>query len=419
MKHGNKKLLPLICALAAMLSMLTLTACGSAGANTAAILPAAQNASDGSAVSAVSLAASSDTDSVTEDAFSSADLSGEYDGNGAVTIDLGEAEGSDVVISEAGTYVISGVLSNGSVIVDASGEDKIQLVLNGAEISSDTYAAIYVKQADKVFITLAEGTQNSLANGGSFVQRDDNNVDGTIFSKDDLTINGSGSLTVISPAGHGAVCKDELVITGGSLEIAAGAHAVEANDSIAISGGSINIRAGKDGLHAENDEDDSLGTVLITGGSITIDAGDDAIHAVSLLRIDGGVFDLTAAEGLEATYVLINDGEITISASDDGVNAAAKSAAYAPTVEINGGSLNITMGAGDTDAIDSNGGLIITGGTIDMTGSGFDFDGAVSFTGGTVILNGRQLSEISNSMQGGMGSMGGFGGGHSFGGGRP
>lgn len=424
MKHINKSILSLLLALAVMLSMTFLAACGrvadtaadmAAGTADASGSRAAGSASSGGAVSAVSLASASDTDEadMAAEAFSKRDLSGEYDVDEAAAIDLTNYSGSDFVISEAGTYILSGALTNGSVIIEASNEDKIQLVLNGVEISSDTFAAIYVKQADKVFITLAEGTANKLANGGSFVQIDENNVDGVIFSKDDITINGAGSLTMVSPAGHGVVCKDELVITGGAIDITAAAHAIQAKDSIAISDGSITIRCGKDGLHSENDEDDSLGSILITGGSISVNAADDAIHAVSLLRIDGGELDITAAEGLEASYIIINDGIINISASDDGINAARKSNAYTPTVEINGGSIDITMGGGDTDAVDSNGNLVITGGTINITGSGFDYDGSVSFTGGTVYLNGQQLNEISNSMMGGMGGLGGrqgFGG---------
>ncbi len=420
MKLNKKRFFPAVIALAVMLSMLTLAACsqieGSASASSvpASVEQSAGAASSGSAV--ISPAAGEGTDDAFSEAFSKRDLSGEYDAEEAVLIDLDEAEGSDVVISEAGTYVISGALSNGSVIVDAADEDKIQLVLNGARISSDTYAAIYVKQADKVFITLAEGTENELANGGSFTQRDDNSVDGAIFSKDDLTINGAGSLTVVSPAEHGIVCKDELVITGGVISITAGSHAIQAKDSIAVSDGSITVRAGKDGLHAENDEDDALGTIYITGGSFSITAGDDGIHAESLLRIDGGKLDITAAEGLEATYVLINDGDITISASDDGINAARKSTAYTPTVEINGGSLDISMGQGDTDGIDANGNLIITGGSINVTGnSAFDCDGSVTWTGGTVTVNGQQQTEITNQMFGGRGGFGGQSG-QSFGG---
>ena len=430
MKHINKSILSLLLALAVMLSMTFLAACGRV-ANTATDTVAdtadasgsraAGSASSGGAVSAVSLASASDTDEAdtAAEAFSKRDLSGEYDVDEAAAIDLTNYSGSVFVLSEAGTYILSGALTNGSVIIEASNEDKIQLVLDGVEISSDTFAAIYVKQADKVFITLAEGAVNKLANGGSFVQIDENNVDGVIFSKDDITINGAGSLTIVSPAGHGVVCKDELVITGGAIDITAAAHAIQAKDSIAISDGSITIRCGKDGLHSENDEDDSLGSILITGGSISVNAADDAIHAVSLLRIDGGELDITAAEGLEASYIIINDGNINISASDDGINAARKSNAYTPTVEINGGSLKITMGQGDTDGIDANGNLIITGGTIDITGnSAFDYDGSVTWTGGTVTVNGQQQTEITNQMIGGPGGMGGFGGRQGFGGKR-
>ena len=421
MKLTNKRILPILIALAVMFSLLMLTACsgtaGSAasvsfGSGTALAAPA-ENGS-----SAVSSAASADTESIAEDAFSKRDLSGDYDTEEAVSISLDEA-GSDVVISEAGVYILTGSLANGSVIVDAADEDKIQLVLDGASISSDTYAAIYVKQADKVFITLAEGSENELSNGGSFVQRDDNNVDGVIFSKDDLTINGTGRLTITSPSEHGIVCKDELVIAGGTISVTAGAHGIQAKDGIAVSDGSITIRAGKDGLHAENDEDDTLGTIYITGGSFNVNVGDDGFHAESLLRIDGGSFEITAAEGLEATYVLINDGKITISASDDGINAARRSTAYTPTVEINGGSLNISMGQGDTDGVDANGSLIITGGEISITGnSAFDHDGSVTWTGGTITVNGQQQTEITNRMMGGPGGMGGMGGQPGFGGRR-
>ena len=355
------------------------------------------------------------------DLFSERDLSAAYDdeviqveltGSGATAdSDNVSISGSNVVITGSGTYLVSGKLENGSIIVDTSKEDKVQLVLSGVSIHSETYAAIYVKQADKVFVTLTEGTENTLSNGGTFTQQDDNNVDAVIFAKDDLTLNGSGSLTVTSPAGHGIVGKDEVTITGGVYEITAAKCAIRANDSIAIADGTFTLTAGTDGLHAENDDDDTLGNIYITGGTFTINARDDAIHANTLLQIDGGSFEITGAEGLEATYIQINNGDISVSASDDGVNAAKKSSAYTPTVEINGGTLTVVMGAGDTDGIDSNGNLIITGGTVNVTGnSTFDVDGTVSFTGGTVIINGQQVSSIPNQMMGG-GMRGGMMGG--------
>ena len=164
-------------------------------------------------------------------------------------------------------------------------------------------------------------------------------------------------------------------------------------------------------MHAENNDDETLGGITITGGSFTINASDDGIHATTLLQIDAGTFDITAAEGLEATYVKINDGKISISASDDGVNAASKSSVYTPTIEINGGTLTIVMGAGDTDGIDSNGNLIVSGGTIDITGSSaFDYDGSAQYNGGTIIINGETVNAITGQMMGGMHGMDGMNG---------
>ena len=364
----------------------------------------------------IRMTASAETDSELYDAdFSERDLSGAYDDD-VFTIALNGAEAqadsnnvqvsdSVVTITGAGTYILTGTLDNGCVIVDSAKEDKVQLVLSGVSIHSDSSAAIYVKQADKVFVTLAEGTVNTLSSGG-FSQIDENEVDAVIFSKDDLTLNGSGTLQIVSPAGHGIVCKDELKITGGMYAIQAAESAVKAKDSIAIADGSFTLRAGADGLHAENSDDETLGNTLIAGGSFDIQAADDAVHANTLLQIDGGSFDITAAEGFEATYIRINDGSIRISATDDGINAARKSSAYTPTAEINGGEIAISMGAGDTDGVDSNGDLIISGGTISVTGnSAFDYDGAATYTGGTIIVNGQQVDSIPNQMMGSRGGM--------------
>lgn len=357
------------------------------------------------------------------DAFSKRDLSGEYDAAEAVPITLngsaisasGEGvtvSGTTATITAAGTYILSGTLDNGAIIVDVSKEDKVQLVLNGVTISSADFAPIYVRQADKVFITLAEGTVNTFSNGGTFTAIDDNNVDAVIYSKDDLTLNGTGALKITASGKHGIVSKDDLVIASGTYEITASSHTLAGKDSVSIADGVFTLTAGKDGIHAENDEDETLGNLYIAGGTFTIRAGDDAVHANTLLQIDGGTFDITAAEGMEGTYLRINDGTISIQAADDGINAARKSSAYPPTVEINGGSITIVMGQGDTDGVDSNGNLIITGGTVSVTGnSTFDVDGTVTFTGGTVLVNGEQVTSIPTQMMGGRGGMmGGKGG---------
>ena len=352
----------------------------------------------------------------TDEVFSARDLSGSYDDKVAeITLNGTEASsdsdhvsisGSVVTIQDAGTYILTGTLENGCILVDADKEDKVQLVLNGVTIHSDTFAAIYGKQADKVFITLAEGTVNILTNGGSFQQIDDSTVDAVIFSRDDLTLNGSGTLQILSPAGHGIVGKDDVVITGGSYEIRASGHGIAAKDSLAIANGSFLIEAGQDGLHAENGDDTTVGSIYIADGSFSIQVSDDALHANTSLQIDGGSFAITASEGLEATYIQINDGQISISASDDGINAARKSSAYTPTVEINGGEITIVMGAGDTDGVDSNGNLIINGGTVNVSGNScFDCDGTATYNGGTVIVNGQQVDSIPVQMMGGRGGM--------------
>lgn len=317
--------------------------------------------------------------------------------------------GSTVTISGAGTYVLSGSLDNGSVIVDADKEAEVQLILNGVSITSDDFAAVYVAQADKVTVTLAEGTVNTLLNGGSFIAIDESNVDAVIFSRDDLELEGAGTLIITSPAGHGIVGKDDLTVSDGNYEISAADTAIKANDSLEIAGGSFTLTAGADGLHAENNDDESLGSIYIGGGSFSINAGDDGVHATTVLQIDGGTFQITAAEGLEATCITINGGDISIAASDDGVNAARKSSLYSPTVEINGGNVTIVMGAGDTDGVDSNGDIVINGGTVNVTGnSTFDYDGTGVINGGTVIVNGEQVSTLPNQMMGGPG-MGGMG----------
>ena len=342
-----------------------------------------------------------------DDLFTSRDYEQTADLSGAVSYTV--SDGQDIRITAAGVYVLSGTASNVTVYVEAGKDDKVQLVLDGVSVTNTNFPVIYVKTADKVFVTVSGDSALSVTD--SFTTDGSTKTDGVIFSKTDLTLNGTASLTV-SSADNGIVCKDDLKITGGTYTVTASTKAIDANDSIRIAGGALYLIAGTDGLHAENDGDDTKGYVYICGGSLTISAGDDGIHALSVVQIDGGTLNIKAAEGIEGTYVQFNGGTITIQSTDDGVNAAYKSSAYTPTVEINGGDITVSMGAGDTDGIDSNGNIIMNGGTVTVTGnSTFDYDGTAQYNGGTIIANGQQIAYIPNQMMGG-GMMGGnFGGG--------
>lgn len=205
-------------------------------------------------------------------------------------------DGTTVTIKNEGTYILSGDLENGKIVVDSEKTDKLQIVLNGANISCEGSAPIYVKQADKVFLTLANETTNTLTSTGEYETSDDN-IDSVIFSKDDLTLNGTGTLTVKSESGHGIVSKDDLVVTSGTYSINAASHGLSANDSIRIADGKFNITSGKDGLHSENTDDTKLGYIYVADGEFNITAGYDALDASSAIQADGGKFDVTTGGG--------------------------------------------------------------------------------------------------------------------------
>ena len=318
-------------------------------------------------------------------------------------------DGETLRIAGEGVYLLQGSAKNATVLVEAEKSAKIQLLLDGLRIENEESPCIDVRSADKVYVTTV--SDSSLAVTGSFDSDGKIGTDGTIFSRDDLVLNGTAKLSIRSPD-NGVVCKDDLKITGGSYDITAASKCIEAKDSIRVCGGSFSLTAGSDGIHAENDKDDTLGWICITGGDFHIDARDDSIHAKAFLQIDGGSFRIAAKEGLESTFVRINDGELSIESRDDGINAGRKSSYYAVCVEINGGSLTISMAAGDTDGIDSNGSIVINGGYVEITGSsGFDYESSGELNGGTVILNGEKLDSLPNQMIGGPGGPGGGPGG--------
>ncbi len=371
----------------------------------------------------------------TSDMFTDRDLNPAYDKAEEIVLsDSGSTstsknvhvEGSTITINKEGVYHITGSLSDGMIIVDSEKTDKIQLVLDGVTIHSNTSAVIYIRQADKVFVTLAAGSVNELSSGESYAAIDDNNIDAVIFSKDDLTLNGSGALNITSPAGHGVVSKDDLVITGGDYHITAKQHGLVANDSVRIADGAYEINVEEDGIHADDSDDSSTGFVYIENGSFNINAGDDGIHGTINIKVAGGIIDIpTSYEGIEARVVEITGGNINIVSSDDGINAAGTSSDGASSdnafannggffdtdsgaaIIISGGTININA---EGDGIDSNGSLEISGGTIYVAGPVSDGDGALDYgttakvTGGTVVMYGSSgmAENFSEAEQGTM-----------------
>lgn len=342
-----------------------------------------------------------------EKMFTGRDLKQAADTSDATALTL--TDGEDLTISSEGVYVVSGSASNASIVVDAEDTAKVQIVLDGVSLTNESAPAIYVKSADKVFVTL-QG-ENTLSVTGTFAEDGNKTPDAVIYSKDDLVLNGTGSLAISSTA-DGVASNDDLRVTGGTYTIEAAEHAFKANDSLAVYDGAFTLTTGKDGLHSENEEDGKLGYVYLCGGTFEINAQGDGIQASSVVQIDGGTIAISGAEGIEGTYVQQNGGDITVSASDDGVNATSTSTSYDTAIEITDGTLKVDMGQGDTDALDSNGNLLISGGTVDITAqSPFDYDGTGELTGGTVTVNGEQVTELENSMPGGRGGQGDFDGG--------
>lgn len=403
----------------------------------------------------------------TSDMFSDRDKEVGYEETESVAVSLadgGSACESDAVsitenivtIKEEGTYVFSGSLSDGMVIIEAEDTDKIQLVLNGVSISNSQSAALYIKSADKVFVTTVSGTENSLEHNGTYTAIDENNIDAAVFSKSDLTLNGEGTLTITAQEGHGIVSKDDLVLTSGNYVITSAGHGISGKDSVRIANGSYTIVSEKDGIHAENTEDSSLGFVYLAGGNFditsqqdgisagswlqtedgtyTIDAEDDALHSNGNLAVNGGTYTLSSGddgihadsnatvsggninitqsyEGIEGLSIDLTGGEMTVLASDDGLNAAGGNDSsgaegfrgggdqFASTdgayINIAGGTLRVNASG---DGIDSNGDVTISGGETYVSGPINDGNGTLDYSGTARVTGGIFAASGSSGM---------------------
>jgi hypothetical protein len=348
------------------------------------------------------------------------------DGQGAT------ADGNKVTISSAGTYNVSGSISDGQIIVDTTDEDKVEITLNDASITCSNSAPINIKSGEvKLFL---EGT-NSVSDGSSYVYDDseEEEPNATIFAKDDLTIKGTGELTIDSNFNDAINCKDDLKISEGTINVDSVDAGMKGKDSVEVNGGTITINSQGSGIITDQ-EDTEKGYVQIDGGSINITSKNDGIKASNLVEINAGTLNISASsqgiksdnnvvindgdvnlkdsyEGIEASVIQVDGGNTVIDATDDGINATRGTTNSNVLIEVNGGTLDVTVGNGDTDAFDSNGDITINGGTIDVTAptSAFDADGTAVLNGGTVTVNGQVITEITPSQQGGGGGRpGGF-----------
>lgn len=273
--------------------------------------------------------------------YSKRDMDASFDESSATKITLlgdsasvpgsgAAAEGSTVTISTAGTYIVSGNLTDGSITVTTSENDKVQIVLNGVKIACSSGPAIDVQSADTCFITLAEGTQNSLSDGSVFTSEDAN---ACIYATCDLTINGSGSLDVSGNYRHGVFSKDDLVVYGGSINVSAVEDGLNGKDSVKIGAGDISIDSGADGVKSSKSTNPEKGFVYVSGGSLSIDAEDDGIQAKTCLCIAGGSIEIDAVDDalysdLEGT---LNGGSTSVRSGDDAFHCETK-------LEVNDGS---------------------------------------------------------------------------------
>jgi hypothetical protein len=436
----SRRFLHILCA--AVLSAALLTGC------------TAQNASaSGSSAAAAATSATSSTAGTgksTAVTYNSEDEDASWDTAKAVKITLNgssiSSEGSGVKVSgvkatitAAGTYVVSGTLSDGQIIVDAGDKAVVRLVLNGADITCSTSAPIYVKNAEKAIVILADGTTNKIADGTSYTFDDTENQepDAALFSKSNLTINGSGSLTVTANYKDGIAGKDDLKITGGNITIHAAGDGIRGRDCVGIKNAVITITAKADGIKSTNDEDKTKGyidiagktitinaqndgvqaetSVLITGGdlsittnggssnkvdssdvsykgiksgsdiniesgNITIDSADDCLHTSGILTIDGGTFSLSSGDdGAHAdSSLIINGGTITIKKSYEGLEAA--------FITLNNGSVDVTASDDGVNAAGGNDGSSVNGrpGQNNFQDAG---NYMVTIAGGTIVVN--------------------------------
>lgn len=315
-----------------------------------------------------------------------------------------DAAGGVITISAAGTYIVSGSLTDGQIIVSATNQDRVHLILSGADITNTTGAAIYAPQCDKLILTLAEGTENTITDGGAnyvYTLEEDMEPNAAIFVKDDLTINGTGSLTVNAGFNNAIGSKDDLLIVDGDITVNAANHGLRGNDSVGIMGGSFSITAGNDGIRSNNNTDRDKGGVIIEGGTFDIASAFDAIQSENDLTITGGVFNITTGGG-SANAVMsasrfgdpddatgMGGGRVPFESEQettDDDSVSTKGLKARTLITITGGDFTIDS---EDDAIHCDGDIFIRGGSFSIHSGddGFHADENLKITDGVINIS--------------------------------
>ena len=441
----------------ALVLTLVLAGCGAADAGqtptapvsatteaTVAATPALSGATDAHQTAADVLAGNQETHDADDDAqWDAADATAiALSGRSATVSGEGAAvNGSTVVVSAPGTYVLSGDYS-GQIVVDSAADGRVRLVLDGVDIDTDAGAAIDVQAADEAVVILADGSSNSLADASAYA--DDASANAALYSAADLTVTGTGSLTVTGRGNDGIASSDGLVIQSGAIAVTAVDDGIRGKDYLVVRDGTITVDAGGDGLKADNEEEAERGYVWIDGGTVDVTSGDDGIDVATDVVTTGGTLSIVAgggaggdpesgAKGVSAGVIAVFEGgELAVDAADDTVNTNAYAHLAGATVSLASGddgvradlqlvvsagqntvtrsvegleAGQITISGGETSITASDDGtnvsepdegtaemtMVISGGTllVDAGGDGLDVNrGTITQTGGTVVVSG-------------------------------
>jgi len=304
------------------------------------------------------------------------------EGEGEVTVirllaDAIEVEGDGVdvdgpvaTITAAGRYTVRGRLDDGQLRIDTDDDADVEVLFDGVDIHCSTCAPFFVVAAEDVKLELAAGTANELSDEAGAVPEDGDEPNAALFSRSDLKIKGSGSLTVVGLAGDGIASKDSLTIKGGTLDVQAADDGLRGKDDVTIEGGTVTIEAGGDGITSDNATEPERGYIELDDGLVTITAAGDGLAAATSVDLFGGELTITAGGGA-AGFV--------------GANDSAKGIKGLVGVRISGGTIDID--AAD-DAVHSNGAIVVSGGTLTLaTGDdGMHADATIGIEGGEITI---------------------------------